>query len=154
MNRPHAITRVVQFAIGFLLVAAVAAWPFVYGAPHKPVLPVSATTSCPAGGYCVELQWTNSTSQAACVSPCTFGYNVLRGTTAGGESSTPINASPAIGGPYFDPLVLGAAPGTYFYVVQALETSGGLTQTASSAEVSVTFPAAVQAPTNPAVSLQ
>lgn len=145
--------RHIFLAVGITF-ALLSVWAHLSAAPHKAVLPVPAATSCPAGGYCVELQWTNSTSQAGCVSPCTFGYNVLRGTTAGGESPTPINAAPVSGGPYFDPLVLGSAPGTYFYVVQAVETSGGLTQTASSAEVSVTFPAAVQAPTNPAVSLQ
>ena len=100
-----------------------------------------------ATSYSAALSWTASTSAASCTSPCTFGYNVYRGTTSGGENlTTPLNSSVVTGTTYSDTTV--ALGNTYYYVVQAVETTGGLTLTsASSNEASVTFPAAPAAPT-------
>lgn len=101
-----------------------------------------------SSGHAVTLTWTASSSATGCTSPCTFGYNILRGTTAGGESATPLNSSPVIGLTFTDSTVtLGSNPISYFYVVQAVETSSGVTvNSASSNEVSVTFPGLPAAP--------
>jgi hypothetical protein len=95
-----------------------------------------------ASGHSVGLSWTASTSAAGCTSPCTFGYNVFRGTTSGGESTTPLNATPITGTTYTDSTItLGSSAVTYYYVVQAEETVGTVVATAANSnEVSATFP--------------
>ena len=65
------------------------------------------------------------------------GYNVYRGTTAGGESTTPLNSSPlaATATSYADTTV---APGnTYYYVVKAIN---GAAISPASNEVHATTP--------------
>ncbi len=97
--------------------------------------------------HSVALTWTASTSAAACVSPCTFGYNVYRGTTAGAEDmAAPINgATPVTGTTFSDTNV--ALGTTYYYVIQAVEVTGSLTLTsADSNEASATFPPAPAPP--------
>jgi hypothetical protein len=71
-------------------------------------------------GHAAVLVWTASTDGAA--NP-TLGYNVYRGTVAGGESSTALNATPIAVGcsgatcTYTDPTILiGQA---YFFTVKA-----------------------------------
>jgi hypothetical protein len=82
------------------------------------------------------------------VSPCTFGYNVFRGTTTGGESSTPLNGTtPLTVLTYSDAITLTSSVQTYFYYVEAVETSSGITASSvPSNEVSATFPAVPAAP--------
>jgi hypothetical protein len=84
-----------------------------------------------AGVHDVVLTWTaNGTSGVA-------GYNIYRGTTSGGESSTALNSGPFNGTVFTDTNV---TPGTsYYYVVKAVG-SNDVTQSASSNETSVTVP--------------
>ncbi len=72
-------------------------------------LTATATTATEA-----SLSWTAPTSGTVA------GYNVFRGTIAGGESATPLNATPlsASSTTFQDTSVL--AGNTYFYVVQAI----------------------------------
>jgi len=83
-----------------------------------------------AGSHDVILSWTASETSG------TVGYNVYRGTTSDGESSTPLNPSPINGTSYLDESV---APGaTYYYVVTAVGSTG--TQSAASSETEATVP--------------
>ena len=66
-----------------------------------------------------------------------MGYNVYRGTTSGGESSTPLNSTPINGTTYTDENVTAGA--TYYYVVTAV-ASNDVTQSADSNEASATVP--------------
>jgi len=84
-----------------------------------------------AGTHDVILTWTASPS------PGVGGYNVYRGTSSGGESSTPLNSSPVPGTTFDDVDV--AAGQTYYYVVIAL-TSNGITLSGDSNEASATVP--------------
>jgi hypothetical protein len=114
------------------------------------LLATIGVASAQSAGHSVMLSWTASTSAAGCVSPCTFGYNVYRGTTAGGENlSTPLNGSTPITALTFQDtsVAVGTSSVTYFYVIEAVETSGGVTlASANSNEVSATFPALPAAP--------
>jgi len=65
------------------------------------------------------------------------GYNVFRGTTSNGESSTALNSTPVNGTAYTDANVTSGA--TYYYVVTAI-ASDGVTQSADSNEASATVP--------------
>ena len=83
----------------------------------------------------VSLSW--NASQAA------TGYNVYRGTTAGGETSTPINSSPISGTSFVD---TNASNGTtYFYIVTA---KNGIGESGPSNEANATpaLPAPQPAP--------
>jgi hypothetical protein len=91
-----------------------------------------------AGIHDVILSWTASTS------PGVVGYNVYRGTTSGGESTTPLNSSPVAAGctstttcTYTDATVVAGT--TYYYTVTAV-ASNDVTQSADSNEVSATVP--------------
>lgn len=68
----------------------------------------------------------------------TMAYNVLRGTSPGGESATPINSAPLTVLTYTD---TGVSLGTtYYYKVQGVETCGAFTLPVNSSEVSAVFP--------------
>jgi hypothetical protein len=83
-----------------------------------------------AGSHDVMLSWTASQTSG------TVGYNVYRGTTSGGESSTTLNASPINAATYVDESV---APGaTYYYVVTAVNSNG--LQSSASGETEATVP--------------
>jgi len=82
------------------------------------------------GMHDVSLSWSASTSSGI------VGYNVYRGTTSGGESSTPLNSSPISGTSYMDEAV--TAGTTYYYVVTSVSSDG--TQSAASAETKATVP--------------
>lgn len=98
-------------------------------------------------GHGTTLTWGASPSAVSCTAPCTFGYNVFRGTATGAESATPQNSAPLPALVYFDAVTLTSSPQTYFYVVQAVETVGGVTVSSGpSNEVSVTFPGIPAAP--------
>lgn len=121
--------------------------------PHsRAVLPIRVMAQI-TGGHSVTLTWTASTSAAACSStatpPCTFGYNVFRGTAAGAESSTPVNSAPVTGLTFVDPVTLTNSPQTFFYTVGAVETVGTVTAASltNSGEVSASFPGAPAPPT-------
>jgi hypothetical protein len=83
------------------------------------------------GTHDVILYWTASTTGGV------VGYNVYRGTAPSGESATPLNSSPINGTTYLDATV--QAGQTYYYVITAV-ASNGVTQSASSDEVSATVP--------------
>jgi hypothetical protein len=84
-----------------------------------------------AGTHDVILTWTASTT------PGVVGYNVFRGATSGGESTTPLNSSPINGTTYTDATV--QAGQTYYYVVTAV-ASNDVTQSTDSNQVSATVP--------------
>jgi fibronectin type 3 domain-containing protein len=66
--------------------------------------------------HSVSLSWTASTS------PNISGYNVYRGTTAGG-AYTKVNSAPIGATTYADGSVSGGK--TYYYVTTAVDGSGG-----------------------------
>ena len=66
-----------------------------------------------------------------------MGYNVYRGSSSEGESSTPLNASPINGTTYVDESVVAGT--TYYYVVTAVASNGE--QSAASGETEATVPA-------------
>ena len=91
-----------------------------------------------AGTHDVILSWTASTT------PGVVGYNVYRGTTSGGESTTPLNSSPVAAGctsttacTYTDATVVAGT--TYYYTVTAV-ASNDVTQSADSNQVTATVP--------------
>lgn len=94
---------------------------------------------------------TLTASPTPCVSACVMTYEIYRGTAAGAEDmAAPINPAPltAANLSFTDTNV--SLGNTYYYVAQAVETSGTLVLTsASSAEVSATFP---QAPAPPGLA--
>jgi hypothetical protein len=82
------------------------------------------------GAHDVILSWTASPSSGV------TGYNVYRGTTSGGEISTPLNSSPINGTTFTDSNA--TAGQTYYYVVTAVNSSDA--QSANSSQISVTVP--------------
>jgi hypothetical protein len=80
------------------------------------------------GSHDVILTWTDSTA------PGVTGYNVYRGTTSGGQSSSPLNSTPVNGTSYTDGNVTAGAK--YYYVVTAVASA----QSANSNEASATVP--------------
>jgi hypothetical protein len=83
------------------------------------------------GTHDVILTWAAVTTQIVA------GYNIFRGTSPGGEGSTPINSTPIQGTSYIDESV---SPGvTYYYVITALSQYGAAAS-APSNEVSATVP--------------
>ena len=83
------------------------------------------------GGHNVVLFWTASPTSDV------IGYNVYRGTTSGGESSTPLNSTPINATTYADENVTAGAE--YHYLVTSV-TSDGVTQSAPSNEAAATLP--------------
>ena len=109
---------------------------FVIGLPIK-----AQTNPCGTSAHCTTLNWTASTTAGVT-------YNVYRGTISGGESLVALNASPITGTSYIDPVTLTNSSQTFFYYVEAVETSSGITVLSiPSNEVSVTFPSQPSAPT-------
>jgi len=79
----------------------------------------------------VMLSWTASATAGV------VGYNVYRGTTSGGESSTPLNSTPIADTTYTDENVTAGV--TYYYVVTAVG-SNDVTQSAASSEIQAAVP--------------
>ena len=75
------------------------------------------------GSHDVILSWTASPTSGIA------GYNIYRGTASGGESSTPLNSTPASGTSYTDEGV--SAGTTYYYVVTAVASGSGAASAAS-----------------------
>ncbi len=99
---------------------------------NSPATPNGPTnlTATPLATNDVHLTWTAPTSTIT-------GYNIFRGTTAGGESTTPINSTPlAATATSFDDLTA-TAGGTFFYTVEAVD---GSSPSAASNEASATTP--------------
>jgi len=112
--------------------------------PAKPGARLAAKADpvgvCGTAAHCVQLAWTESSTGA-------ITFNVFRGTAPGTEGATPINAAPLTTMAYVDPATLTANAQTFYYVVQAVETSGGIVATSpNSNEVSATFPGIPAAP--------
>jgi fibronectin type 3 domain-containing protein len=82
------------------------------------------------GSHDVILSWTASATSGV------VGYNVYRGTTSGGEGTTPLNSTPVNGTTYADENVTAGA--TYYYVVTAVGSDG--VQSAASGETEATVP--------------
>jgi fibronectin type 3 domain-containing protein len=78
----------------------------------------------------VGVSWTASSSSGV------VGYNIYRGTSPGGECSTPINTTPVSGIGFTDESV--AAGSTYFYVVMAVGSDDQ--ESPASTETSTTVP--------------
>ena len=89
-----------------------------------------SSTLTGTGSHDVILSWTASATSGV------VGYNVYRGTTSGGESSTPLNSTPVNGTTYADGNVTAGA--TYYYVVTAVGSDG--VQSADSNETEATVP--------------
>ena len=83
------------------------------------------------GSHDVILSWTASATTGV------TGYYIYRGTTSGGESSTPLNPTSLDGTRYTDESV--TAGTKYYYVVKAV-ASNGVTLSAASNEASATVP--------------
>jgi len=83
------------------------------------------------GTHDIILSWTAGGTSGV------VGYDVYRGTTSGGESTTPLNSSPIAGTTYTDSNV--QAGQKYYYVVTALNSTE-TTQSADSNETSATVP--------------
>ena len=83
-----------------------------------------------SGIHNVSLSWTASSTSGV------VGYNIYRGTTSGGESSTPLNSTPVSGTSYTDEAV--TAGTTYYYVVTAVGADD--VQSSDSGETSAAVP--------------
>ncbi|HWG72759.1 MAG TPA: fibronectin type III domain-containing protein, partial [Acidimicrobiales bacterium] len=106
--------------------------------PVAPPSPPSGLVAS-AGNAQVSLTWTAPASDGG---SAITGYNVYEGTTAGGESTTPVNSSPLIATTY---TVTGLNNGTtYFFTVEAVNTVGN---SGASNEVAATPVAPPAAPT-------
>lgn len=81
------------------------------------------------GTHDVTLSWTGSATSGV------TGYNIFRGTTSGGEGTTPLNSSPITGTTFTDTNV--QAGQTYYYVVTAVD---GSTQSSDSNQASAVVP--------------
>ena len=77
------------------------------------------------GSHDVVLSWTASPTSGV------IGYDIYRGTTSGGESSTPLNSTPINGTNFTDENVTAGVE--YYYLVTSV-ASDGVTQSAASTE--------------------
>ena len=108
----------VEIAEGLPLLGGAAttpAVPFRTASPVAPSAPQSLAAT--AGSGSVSLSWAAPSSNGG--SPVT-GYDIYRGTSAGGESATPIAGNVATTS-YTD---TGATNGTYYYTVAAVNAVG------------------------------
>ena len=94
--------------------------------PLSPIAAAPTGLSATGGAAQVSLTWTASTGATS--------YNVYRGTSTGGESSTPI-ATGVTGPSYTDSAVVNGV--TYFYVVAAVN-AGGVSGPSNEASASTT----------------
>jgi len=83
-----------------------------------------------SGIHNVNLSWTASSTSGI------VGYDIYRGTTSGGESSTPLNSTPVSGTTFTDEAV--TAGTTYFYTVTAVGADD--VQSSASGETSTALP--------------
>jgi len=83
-----------------------------------------------SGMHNVNLSWTASSGSGI------MGYNIYRGATSGGESSSPLNSAPVGGTGFTDEGV--TAGSTYYYIVTAVGADD--VQSSASGETSTTVP--------------
>lgn len=83
------------------------------------------------GTHDVMLNWSASSSSNV------SGYFVYRGTTSGGEGSTPLNSTPICATAYTDQNVTSGSQ--YYYIVTSV-ASNGVTQSAASTETAASVP--------------
>ncbi len=98
----------------------------VHAAPVAPAAPTSLAVT--AGDAQALLTWTRSVGAT--------GYNIYRGTSAGGEGSTAVNAAPVTGPAYVDTGLSNSPSMAYYYRVTALFASAP--ESAKSGEASGT----------------
>jgi hypothetical protein len=99
--------------------------PSVSDLPSAPTAPVITKTT--AGNNSVRITWTvPSSSGDSDIS----GYNVYVGTTAGGESSRPVNGSALIAGTSYVVPDLAVGP-TYYFTVKAVASNTGISPTSN-----------------------
>jgi fibronectin type 3 domain-containing protein len=98
-------------------------------ATSSPTTVTLSGTGQALSSHSVLLQWNASPTDGI------NGYNVFRGTSMGGESTTPVNPSPVSTLSYSDTAV--ASGQTYYYVVTAVNSGGNSTDTN---EVSASIP--------------
>ena len=77
-------------------------------------------------------------SWAPSVTPGIVGYNIYRGTTSGGESSTPINSSPVNATTYVDSNVTAGL--IYYYVLTSVAIGGAQSPPSNETEATVLTP--------------
>lgn len=85
-----------------------------------------APTTCGAGiDHCAILSWQASPTQATCLPTntpaCAFTYNVMAGTTPGGEASTPVGQTSSLS--FIYPVTLGSTQQTFYFTVVAQTTT-------------------------------
>lgn len=107
----------------FTVVATNAVGNSTQSAPSSPVTPSTVpgapTLSGGGGNTVANLTWQPPTNNGGAT---VTGYNVYQGTAPGGESSTPVNASPLITTDY---IVSGLTNGTtYYFTVKAINANG------------------------------
>jgi len=83
-----------------------------------------------SGMHNVNLSWTPSSTSGV------VGYNIYRGSTSGGESSTPLNSAPVGATAFTDEGV--TAGSTYYYIVTAVGADDA--QSSASGETSTAVP--------------
>ncbi len=115
-------------------------------APTTPNAPTNLTASAVASND-IHLSWTAPSSNIT-------GYYVYRGTTSGGESSTPLNSTPLSASvTSFDDQTVSAGT-QYYYKIQAIDsTAASSLSSEANATTSSTGPTAPTAPTNLAVAV-
>jgi fibronectin type 3 domain-containing protein len=82
------------------------------------------------GTHSVALVWTASSTSGVT-------YNVFRGTTPGGESTTPLNSAPVSATGYTDTNVTSGQ--AYFYVVTAVDSEGS-SEDSNEADANIPMP--------------
>jgi hypothetical protein len=108
--------------------------------PPSGIAFATVTAPTPPGNVAASVLGNNVTLTWTLSSDASAKYFIFRGTTAGGESSTPVGMTP-VGATSFQDI--GLAPGTYFYVVKAED---GPESSVASNEASATVAAAIGAP--------
>ncbi len=107
-------------------------WSFTTMSLNPPSAPQNLTASADNANESIALSWSAST-------PGTYpiaGYAIYRGTSAGGENSTPIATVGATTTSYTD---TNLAPGTYYYYVKAFDNQNPPDYSLASNEASATI---------------
>ena len=114
---------------------------FTPSSPGQRTATFSITNSAGANPQSASLTGTGSVdvilSWSASPSAGVVGYNIFRGTTSGGENSTPLNSTPVSNTLYVDTTV--TAGTTYYYVLTSVGANG--LQSAPSNEAAAEVPA-------------
>src|SRR5690349_10557811 len=97
----------------------------------------------------VTLTWTASTSQASCVSPCTYTYLIYEGPASGQESTSTLISTSGLTATDDGPTIDAYSGTTRCYIVKFQESlNGTVTTSGPSNEACFSFPqAALTGPT-------